>query len=331
MTELEFYNTKKIKKYAPDAVLDFICGKRRIGKTDYFLKEAFEQWDKHRYQTVWMRNKKVEFSDDGFQLNFLSDPINFGWASEDYFINKDGVFTDKTKEECIIQFQAISTFSNRRSAGASKEVIQMVLDEMMPEDRRYPNRCHTGLMSLIKSILDGREGTMCYCLSNYISVANPYFVGYEIYPNRKLDVTYFPDKGIAIEICRGYKQSIPKSSPWNKVFAAGKYQNYDDGTEDSLFSLVEPVPKGGTLNRWFIYHNGVTYGSTRKNGLVYWHKCPPNSEYIYATTLQEVSDKIRRMPSFVKKELQIQLDANALRFQNENVLFIVMNILFNEI
>ncbi len=320
----EWYNLKKLKKY--DALTNFICGERRIGKTDCFLRIACENWEKNRYTTMWCRNKKTEF-DKEFRTTYLNDALKNGWCPEDWFIAPEGVYTDKTKEEIIIEFQAVSTFSNRRG-GAHPDCTMIVLDEFMPEDRKYPKKAHTGLMSLTKTIFSGNEDARCYCLSNYVSSANPYFVGFEIYPDKKYDVTYFPEKDIAIEVCRGYKCAIDENNRWNKVYKAGKYQNYQDASEDELFSLVKPVPKAGKLEHYFIMSNGVTYGCTSKNGLFYWHKCPPNTRYIFASNLQECNDKVSLISPWLIRIIKAQLEHNMIRFQNPNVMYVILSLIY---
>ncbi len=325
----EWYNLDKCRKYAPDALLYFICGVRRIGKTDCFVKEIFEQWDKHRYTAMWCRNKKVEFDQD-FRVNFLKDAVNYGWCPEDLYIHHSGVYTDKTKEEIIVEFQSISTFSNRRG-GAHPDCTNIVLDEFMPEDRVYPPNAHTGLMSLTKTVFSGNPDARCYCLSNYVSAANPYFVGFQIYPDKKLDVTYWPEKKIAIEVCRGYKCAIEDSNPWNCVYKAGGYKDYQDAMEDELFKLVSPIPRGGSMDNRYILHQGVTYGCTIKDGFCYWHKAPVNKGYIYATSLQECNDKISLVPLWLKKAIRYQLDHNVIRFQNPNVMYVILSLLFRQV
>ena len=177
----DWYNTAKLDKYASDAMMYFIVGERRIGKTLHFQKKAFELFEETGLQTMWLRNKKVEFADPSFIADFLNAPRKFGWCDEENICFPDGVYTDKDKTEQIIKFQSISTFSNRRG-NMTDNVGMIVFDEFMPEDRRYPKRAHIGLMSLTKTVLSGRKDAKCYCLSNFISAANPYWVGFQIYP-----------------------------------------------------------------------------------------------------------------------------------------------------
>ena len=330
MSEKEWYNTKKLERYANDANLIFVVGERRIGKTLHFLQKAFELWYSEHKSTMWLRNKKIEFQDPSFVKDFLNAPKKFGWCDENVICFPDGVYTDKNKTEQIIKFQSISTFSNRRG-NMTDDVYMMVLDEFMPEDRKFPKRCHIALLSLIKTVMEGREDGKCYCLSNFISSANPYFVGFRIYPKKEYDVTYYKDKGIAIEVCRGYRNAIQKDNPWNRVFEAGRYQDYGEAEEDHLFNLVCKIPKGGELNHIFLISEGITYGNTFANGLVYFHEVKPTTKYVYATTLQETTDKINLLPKFYKKMIEEWSNNNLLRFSNPNVMYAILSIIYETV
>lgn len=325
---MDWYNTDKLDKHAPDAKMRFIVGARRIGKTLHFQKRAFELFNTEGLQTMWVRNKKVELTDPSFINDFLNAPKKFGWCDQECYTTGEGVFSED--KEPIIKFQSISTFSNRRG-NMTDLVGEITVDEFMPEDRRYPKRCHIGLMSLTKTVLSGRENSYCNCLSNFISSANPYFVGFQIYPDKKYDVTNFKSKGIAIEVCRGYKGAIEDDNPWNAVYRAGAYQDYANAEEDKLFNLITTVPKSGTLHNVFIVSNGVSYGCTFKNGYVYFHENKPNTRFVFSPNLQETTDKIGLVPKFYRDLLKQWSDDNVLRFANPNVMYAILSMIYETV
>jgi len=324
----EWYNTKKLEKYAPDASMYFIVGARRIGKTLHFQKKAFDLWYEKGLQTMWLRNKKVELSDPSFYGDFLNAPKLFGWCSPSCYAKQEGVYDQDNNQ--IIKFQSISTFGNRRG-NMSADVGLMVFDEFMPEDRRYPKRAHIGLLSLTKTILSGREDAKCYCLSNFVSSANPYWVGFGIYPNREKDVTYFRNKGIAIEVCRGYRSAIEQDNKWTRVYKAGGYQDYASEQEDSLFELVVPTPKGGKEHGIYILSGGKTYGATIKDGLLHFHPAKPLTPNVYTASLQETSADVALIPRFYRRDLKLWSEANILRFDSPNTMFAILSIIYDAV
>ncbi len=327
----EWYNLDKLNSVASDALIAFIVGARRIGKTTHLMKLACDTWYENRNQTMWLRNKKVELQDPAFTQGFLNTAKREGWCDESWVTYPDGVYTDKTKEEQVILFQSISTASNRRG-NATPDVKYMVFDEFMPEDRKYPPRAHIMLMSLTKTVLSGREDARCYCLSNFISAANPYWAGFQIYPKRELDVTYFPEKRIAIEVCRNYKSAIEEDNPWNLVYQAGGYQDYASELEDSLFSLVKKTPRGGRYWDIYLLADGQTYGCMFHRGLLHWHQCKPTpGARVFATTLQETSNKVSIVPNYVKQVLKQANEDNILRFNSPNTMYVILSLIYDAV
>lgn len=324
---------KLIRRSESHAImLFFIVGERRIGKTLFFQRLACELFLETGKQTMWVRNKKVELIEDGFTSGYLTACKLRGWCPQEWICKQDGVWTDNSKEaQQVILFQSISTFSNRRG-NETPDVMMIVFDEFMPEDRKYPPSPAKGLMSITKTVLSGREDARCFCLSNFISSANPYFVGFRIYPGND-PITVFPDKGIAIEICKGYKRAIEKDNPWNAVYAAGGYQDYATADEDKLIQLVRKPPKGANPINYLILSDGVLYRPLEKAGTVYYEefKGKVAQQVIYTPTLQEAGKDIYLVPEFMKRDIKKMTEANAVRFSNPNVMFAILSMVYDAV
>ena len=323
-----WYNEDKLNKYAPDAIINFIIGQRRIGKTFYYQRKALERFEKDGSQTLWLRNRKTEF-DSPFTEDFLNGMNSIGVDTDDYIAKPLGLYKDG---ELAIKFQSLSTYSNIRG-NAYPDINMIVFDEFCPEDRRYTKNCHTALMSITKTILSGKEDAKVYCLSNYISVANPYFVGYNIYPHDKYDVTNFKDKGVAIEVCRGYKCAIESDNPWNKVYNAGGYQAYGEASEDELWTLVTKPPTTASRLRYYIRSDGDVYGFEVCNEMIWVHKCNPASGegIVYGRTLQDCNNNVYPMPNEFKKQIRQWTEANILRYADANTMFVILKIVYAEV
>lgn len=330
-----FYSLKKLfKQCGEDIVLFFIVGARRIGKTlflQYMMCRLFMEFG---LMTMWLRNKKIEFDDVDFRKGFLNACKRLGWCPEEWIVDKEGVKTsdDKTTAELVCIFEGVSTFSNRRG-NESHGVYMIVLDEMMPEDRRYPPRAHTGLMSLTKTVLSGKLGSMCFCLSNFVASGNPYFSGYRIYPDRKKDITVFPEKAIAIEVCRGYRCAIDEDSPWTRVYSAGGYSDYSDADEDKLFELIKRTPKGATMSDIVIRVGESDYRAFNKGFLWYFERngASMTNTAVYTTDLENTGTGASLIPRWLRKNLQELSIYNMLRFKDVNVMYDILSIVYQEV
>ena len=326
-----WYNGLKILPHFDDTMIMMIIGARRIGKTDLFLRLACDLWQRFNLRTMWVRNKLTELKEPSFFNEFLNDAKLHKWCPEGWTTKADGVH-DPGDPEPIILFQSISVFSNRRG-GAHPEVIMMVLDEFMPEDRKYPHMCASGLLSLTKTVFSGNEEARCFCLSNFVSAANPYFVKFRIYPRKDQDITVFPDKSILIERCRNYRCAILEDNKWNRAYKAAGVGNYASEEEDRLIELIRPVPKGSTPAPWLVLSDGVLYRRWQKNGMSYWneYKGSTKDTVIYTPNLKECSDSVTLMMPFMKKHIEEEMQLGMLRFKNPNVMFAILSMVFETV
>lgn len=265
-----WYSLSKVRAEARGLpCMVFAVGARGIGKTHYAMRLAYEMAVRGR-QTMWLRRLKTETdSSTGFRGGFIrtlqevtgTEPDR--WEDKDDHISLDG--------RPAIYFASLSTYSNKRGNSWS-DVDLVVFDEFIPEDRQsrrsYGTKDPTtALMSLLHTILRGRAGTMCLCLSNLVEAGNPFWARMEIYPRTDRDVTVWPDKGIAVELCRGYRQAMTGTSPWAKTFKAAHYADYDDPEADSLTDLVAKLPKGFERDPAVMVSGQHWYGCFMHDGL----------------------------------------------------------------
>lgn len=326
-----WYNGLKILPHFDYSMLMNIVGARRIGKTDLFLRLACDLWTRFRLRTMWVRNKMTELKEPSFFNEFLNDARLNGWCPETWITKADGVHVPDDPDP-VIKFQSISVFSNRRG-GSHPDVIMMVFDEFMPEDRRYPHMCASGLLSLTKTVFSGNTEARCFCLSNFVSAANPYFVKFRIYPAKNKDITVFREKSMLIERCRGYRCAILEDNPWNNVYKAAGIGNYASEEEDKLIELIRTVPKGATAKGYLILIDGILYRGWDKNGMTYWNEYHGSVKdtVIWTPNLKECSDTVTLIPKFAKNHIAEAMEYGTLRFRNPNVMFAILSMVFETV
>lgn len=317
-------------RFWDDWLLLFAIGGRGIGKTDLWLQVACKLWSKYRCKTMWCRNKKVELSDDGNWESFLNDAKLHGWAHDEWECKQDGAYDEDIR---FIEFQSISTFSNKRG-GAHPDVLLIVLDEMIPEDGRYPKHCAKGLMSLAHTVLRGRSGARIVALSNFVTAANPYFAKFEVYPNPKYDVTIYPEKAIAIEHCKGYRRAIPPESDWTKLFKASGMHTYEDDSEDPLLGLIANTPNGAKPEGYYYLIDGQIYRASMHKGIEYFDAYKgelKDTSIIFTPNVNEMTPGVQMIPSWLLKDLNTSMASGWMRFRTPNVMFKILNMLYDTI
>lgn len=328
-----WYSGIKILPYYDDAMVLWIIGARRIGKTDLFLRIACLLWIVFHLKTMWIRNKMVELQSPEFSNGFLNDAIDKGWCPDSWRVMTDGVHESEDRDsETLIKFMSISTFSNARGGG-HPDVEMMVFDEFCSEDRKYPKLCATGLLSLTKTVFSGRTTARLFCLSNFVSVGNPYFVKMRIYPTKGKDITFYPDKGMLIERCSGYRCAIEDDNPWNRVYKTAGVGNYASEEEDDLHRLIMPIPKGARPDPYVILNDGIIYRGWNKNGARYFaeYKGDLKDTAIYTPNLKECSDNVHLMMPFMRRHIDEDMQAGLLRFKDPNSLFAILSIAFDAV
>ncbi len=310
----------------------WLIGERRIGKTDLMLRLACDLYIHYNLQTMWVRNKQVELQDPSFHADFLADAKAHGWCPEEWSTNQQGVFAGKDKDaDQIVKFQSISTFSNRRG-GAHPRVNLIVFDEFMPEDRKYPPMAAQGIMSLTKTVFSGRTDCRLFCLSNFTSAANPYFVKFRIYPNGL--VTKYPEKRMLIERCDGYRKAIEKGNPWNDVYLAGGMGNYASESEDNLIGLiVDKVPKGAKPMSHLYYVDGMYYRAYYTEAYTIYtdYKGSRKGLMSFTPNTAECSDQILYIMPWMLKRIITDLQTGVIRFTSPNVMFAILNMAFDKV
>lgn len=328
-----FYNAMRILPHLSDTMVCWIPGMRRIGKTDLFLHAACMLYQEYGLKTMWLRNKEVELQEPGFLADFLNDAHRFGWCPEDWVAKSDGVHVSKDKDSDIaIKFQAISTFSNRRG-GAHPDVEMMVFDEFCPEDRRYPKMCAVGLLSLTKTVFSGRETARLFCLSNFTEATNPYFVKLRIFPKKERDVTLFPEKRMLIERCNGYRCAIAEGNPWNDVYRAAGVGDYASEDEDSMLKMVKRMPKGLRPAPFAVIIDGLAYRIYSGERYNWWSEYRGSLKGLYCITpnVTECTDTVQLMPKYMFRNINADMEAGVLRFDHPNVMFAVLNMVYDAV
>lgn len=311
----------------------WLIGERRIGKTDLMLRLACDLWTHYHLQTMWVRNKQVELKDPSFHADFLADAVKHGWCPDTWEAIEQGVFNGSGKDaEQIIKFQSISTFSNRRG-GAHPNVIMIVFDEFMPEDRKYPPMAAQGILSLTKTVFSGNTECKLFCLSNFTSAANPYFVKFRIYPGKDL-VTLYPDKRMLIERCDGYRKGIEEGNPWNDVYKSVGMGNYASEKEDALLGLVVgKIPKGAKGDMIVYCIDGLYYRAYRNEGYTVYaeYKGSMKDLFPYTPNTSECSDKVAFILPWMIKRIVTELQSGTLRFTTPNVMFAILNMAYDAV
>lgn len=324
-----WYSLMKMMKANGGALpkVSMCIGARRTGKTVYLTRLAILLWQRFGRTTLWLRNMKVEYENPGFFGRFLNAAKEFGYCSEDWKCDKEGV--KDPDGNLVITFGSLSTFSNLRgNADFTTDLI--VMDEFMPESGRYPKHCATGLLSISRTIFSGREDARIVMAANDIQLGNPYFCKWRVYPDQDKDVTVFPS-GFGIEKLYGYRRAKPEGQ-WADLYKSAGYTDYMDSVdEDVQVRLIEPLPKTAQPEPFCIMpESGQVYRGWRHKGYLWY--APYNGSrkglVCYTNEPRFITNDCYLMEHFTIRRYEDALKAGRLRFTDAVTLYDIMSMCF---
>lgn len=322
----------KMFKYARKQRLWMFIGARRIGKTWLGTRTVCDLWQKARTSSVWVRNYKEHMKKPQFYANFLNSAKSQGWCPEEWDCRPDGIYESKDKDACqICMFVSLNTYSEFRGNYYNNRVI--IVDEFIDERRKYPADALKGLLSITQTILEGDPTARLIMFSNFVSCANPYFVGLKLYPKKELDVTVFKDRSAAVEVCRGYNQAPIKKDQWGMLYKAAGYSDYAEDDEDRLLSLVQPTPKGGKQEHIVIVTEAGMYSCWMKDNLYHWRAVdtfnPANDQRFTGVTMLLENGVLSL--KYCKKFLDDGVNSNVFRYDNPNTMYEIMSLVLTAV
>jgi len=254
--------------------------------------------------TNYFNDVMQEFPDHEFKIKgrqLLIDGKVFGWAIP------------------------LSMWQSEKS-NAYPNVSTIIFDEFIREKDNsgyIPNEVEA-LLNLMDTVFRNRDNVRCICLSNSVSVVNPYFLYFNIVPD--IEKRFNAYKDILVE--------IPDSKDFSDERRKTRFGSLIDGTEYGGMSLdnefvndsnifLEKRPKDSKFVFAVVY-KGMTMGAwvDYSQGLMYLcHEFDPSSKHIFALSKDDLSENNLMMDSWKKNYFLIKLvkafQNGYLRFDNQ--------------
>lgn len=288
-----YYDPNKMLSY--NRILNFIIGARGIGKSYSMKKHPIKRFIKNGEQFIYLRRYKdelkkipnyfndimTEFPDHSFKVKgrkfFIDDKIA-GWAIP------------------------LSSWQSEKS-NSYPNVTTIIYDEFIREKDNsgyIPNEPEA-LLNLMDTVFRDRENVRCVCLSNAVTVVNPYFLYFGLVPN--VDKRYNAYENILIE--------IPDSKDFSNERRKTRFGKLIDGTEYGEMSLdndfvndsdvfIERRSKESKFVFAVIY-KGMTMGVWVDTfvGLLYIdNDYDPSSKNVYALTTDDLNENTMLMSNW---------------------------------
>ena len=192
MSNIQFYNPNKLLSL--NKLFNFVIGGRGIGKTYAFKKRSILRFLNHGEQFVFIRRFRDE--NDQSRLSFfkdlITDPdlqnISFDTKKNNFYVNNE-----------LAGFSFPLSTSYHLKSVAFPQVSSIIFDEFIPMNLRYLPNEPAKLLELIYTICRLRD-VKTFLLANAVTVANPYFQYFNIFPSFDQEFTKFDD--MVIQTCK---------------------------------------------------------------------------------------------------------------------------------
>ncbi|AMR58252.1 DNA encapsidation ATPase [Bacillus phage vB_BsuP-Goe1] len=316
MKESLYYDPNKMLSY--DRILNFIIGARGIGKSYAMKKHPIKRFIKYGEQFIYVRRYKPELKKIG---NYFND-IAQEFPSHEFKVKGRQFFIDGKLAGWAIP---LSAWQSEKS-NAYPMVTTIVFDEFIRERDNsgyIPNEVDA-LLNLMDTVFRTRENGRCICLSNAVSVINPYFVYFGLVPD--INKRFNAYKHILIE--------IPDSKDFSDERRKTKFGQLIDGTEYGEMSLDNEFVNDSDVfiekrskNSKFVFsivYKGMRMGvwvDAQQMLLYLTTDYDPSTKNVYALTADDLEEDMILVSNY-KKNYHIRKLCSAfmngqLRFDNQ--------------
>jgi hypothetical protein len=214
-----YYNPQKLLSY--NRILNFVIGARGIGKSYAWKVHPIKRFLKYGEQFIYLRRYKPELRKVGNYFDNVKDEFpecEFKVKGREFYI--DG----KLAGWAI----PLSTWQSEKS-NAYPNVTNIIFDEFLREKDNssyLPNEVEA-LLNLMDTVFRDRDNVRCVCLSNAVSVVNPYFLYFDLVPD--IQKRFNANEHIVVE--------IPDSVDFSEARRKTKFGALIDGTNYGEMSL----------------------------------------------------------------------------------------------
>ena len=275
-------------------LFNFVVGNRGAGKTYGCKKWCINDFLKNGNQFVWVRRYKSELK----KISMFFADIHHEFPKNNLHVKGNVAYCDK---KIMGYFIPLSTALTEKS-NSYPDVNKIIFDEFVIDKgaiRYLPNEaeCFLELYETVARLRDVRA----VFLSNAITVINPYFMYFDVFPTEKERFTIFDD--IIIDNFKDEDFTANKHlTRFGKIVSGTNFSRYAidneflrDNEDFILDKLPTPNRHEGTLkymnnyyNIYWCYNENVIYVKKVKNA---------NSNKVYAITINDHTENTMLLKS----------------------------------
>lgn len=312
-----YYNPNKLLSY--DRILNFVIGARGIGKTYGFKKHCINRFIKHGEQFIYLKRYKTDIK--GVEQFF--DTVSKEFPDHTFKVNGRDLVIDGKLAGWVMPLSAWQSVKSREFPNVST----ILYDEFLLESsskQSYMQEEPTALLNFMDTVFRNRTNVRCICMSNAVSIVNPFFLYFDVVPN--IQKRFNAYKSIVVEIPNSAEfRDERKKTKFGELISETEYGAFSLGNEfvNDSSTFIEKRTKESRYQFSLVY-NGMTMGVwvDLNEGLMYLsHDHDPSSKKVFALTTDDLNENTMLMTSWKQtyhlKKLVGAFMNGYLRFDNQ--------------
>lgn len=236
---MTWYNYDKINSY--NCCFNFILTNRGFGKSYGSKKMAIRNFIKKGEQFIYCRRYKTELS----EFNKFFDDIRQEFPDHKLEIKGKVAYIDDE----VCGFAIPLSMSQKYKSTPYPNVTLIIFDEFIIDTStgimRYINNEVEMFLDLFETVARKRDNVKAYLLANFITEVNPYFIFFNVTPNKNERFTLARNGELIIDVTKNddfIKEK--KNTRFGRLIEGTKYSDYalnNEALRDSMV-FIERLP-----------------------------------------------------------------------------------------
>lgn len=317
-----YWNGNKLLTYG--AMINIVIGERGVGKSYFIKKHVIKKAIKTGRKFIYLRRYETELElmfqkgEEPFFKDVEKDPELSGF---EFKCNNKVAYCD---DEPIGYFMALSRQSHYKSI-PFPDVDFIIYDEVFIQNNKYLKNEVTQFLELVETV--GRlRNIKVFLLSNFISVANPYFLAFDLSLPYGKDVKLFKEGTIAVCYIKNeaYREA-KRETDFGKLIKGTSYERYaiDNEALNDSNSFIKKKTRGSfhvfniviNGNEYGVWKDAETYGLVVSND--YNTECPILLSFDFNSHTEKTT--LARTKSTFFKSLISSYTNGVLFFENQTI------------
>lgn len=229
-----YYNYTKLFSF--NGTYNFLVGGRGLGKTYGAVKKGIKDYIRHGHEFVYLRRYKSELV--AAKMSFFI-AVQSEFPDHDFRVNGNkgqiahkSTRGDKREWHDICYFVALSTAQSQKSVNYTN-VRLIIFDEFILEtsNQNYLREEATVFNNFYSTVDRWQDKTRVLFLANSVSIANPYFLEYDIVPDKE-DNGEFITRANGFIVCH-----FPNAKEFQESVYATQFGQFIQQTDYAKYSV----------------------------------------------------------------------------------------------